>query len=131
MMTEYLTKDDSRMLKGFAIWIIMICHISGYWTRLFTPFGGMGVALFLICSGYGLERSYQKNGLQRFWTKRIWSFFLPYAVFEILRRYVFSRVGYASIIDFIQDVMLIKPALGFGWYLNYLLIWYVFFILVG
>ena len=124
-----LTKDDSRSLKGFAISIIVLCHLGGYWIRYFTPLGGMGVTLFLICSGYGLEKSYEKNGLQQFWTKRIWSVFLPYAVFEILRRYVFARVGYASIIEFVQDVTLIKPLFGFGWYLNYLLIWYLFFYL--
>lgn len=33
--------------------------------------GGIGVALFLICSGYGLEVSYEKNGLKDFWMKRM------------------------------------------------------------
>ena len=32
----------------------------------------------LICSGYGLERSYQKTGLRRYWTKRIEKVAIPY-----------------------------------------------------
>lgn len=128
-MTGYLTKDNSRMFKGFAIIIIMIGHLAGHWTRLFTPFGGMGVALFLICSGYGLEKSYQKRGLDHFWTKRIWTVFLPYAMFEIIRLYIVERAGYTGILQFVEDVTLVKPLFGFGWYLNYLLIWYVIFYL--
>ena len=129
MPAEYLTKDDTRTLKGFAICIIVLCHLGDYWSRYFTPLGGMGVTLFLICSGYELEKSYQKSGLYHFWIKRIWTVFLPYALFEIIQLYIIKRVGYTSILQLVKDVTLIRPIFGFGWYLNYLLIWYVIFYL--
>ena len=40
-------------LKGIAIVIIILCHTMGCRPRVFTPLGGIGVAMFLILSGYG------------------------------------------------------------------------------
>lgn len=122
-MRDNLSKENSYMLKGLAMICIMCGHFLGGWTRLVTPIGGIGVALFLICSGYGLEKSYQKNGLGQFWIKRFWAVFMPYAIFEILQ----VGLNYDSWLQFIGDVTLMKPMFGYGWYLHYLLIWYVIF----
>lgn len=75
----------SYMIKGFAIIIIVICHLGNKFTYLFTPLGGVGVALFLILSAYGLEKSYIENGgLQDFWRKRIITVFIPYGICECI-----------------------------------------------
>lgn len=34
--------------------------------RILTPLGAVGVGMFLICSSYGLEKSYMKNGLSKY-----------------------------------------------------------------
>lgn len=69
--TSLITKEETKLLKGIAIFFVVLSHI-GNWLdlRYFAPLGGTGVALFLILSGYGLECSYQKNRLQKFWRKR-------------------------------------------------------------
>ena len=45
----------------------MLSHFTGNMSRIFTPLGGIGVAMFLILSGYGLNESFKKNGLDGFW----------------------------------------------------------------
>lgn len=67
MLTE---KNDFQMdnrqyslfLRGVAIMLVVVCHCMGQFTRIFTPFGGIGVALFLILSGYGLNESFRRGG---------------------------------------------------------------------
>ena len=64
------SKDVTNIIKGIAILIIVLGHagnrIPG--SRILTPLGAVGVGMFLICSGYGLEKSYIKNGLSEFWS---------------------------------------------------------------
>ncbi|MCM1177493.1 MAG: acyltransferase [Ruminococcus flavefaciens] len=78
----FMGRDYTTALKGVAILLIMACHVSGNWMggRLLTPWGGIGVSLFLIVSGYGLNESYRKNGLNHFWRKRIGRVYIPYAI---------------------------------------------------
>lgn len=52
-----MDKSLTTQLKGIAITLITIGHCFGDFTRAITPFGGIGVALFLILSGYGLNES--------------------------------------------------------------------------
>lgn len=48
--------------RGWAIIIIMVGHISGCWNRVgFGPFGGTGVAIFLLLSGYGRMNHLRKT----------------------------------------------------------------------
>ena len=65
-------------LKGIAIVIIILCHTMGCFTRVFTPLGGIGVAMFLILSGYGLNESFKRNGIEGFWVKRFSRVWIPY-----------------------------------------------------
>ena len=54
-----LNKNTTTSIKGLAIFIIILSHISGnLGIRFLTPLGGIGVALFLFLSGYGLSKSY-------------------------------------------------------------------------
>ena len=48
--------------------------------RIFTPLGGIGVALFLILSGYGLTESYKRKGLHFFWKSKFNKIWIPYAI---------------------------------------------------
>lgn len=88
--------------------------------------GGIGVALFLICSGYGLNESAKKGfHVWRFWKKRIVTVFLPYALIRTVM--VITKHNDITALDFLFDITCIKPLYGLGWYLNYLLLCYVVF----
>ncbi len=46
---DFMARDHSAVYRGIAALIIMFQHVGGaYGTRLFTPLGGTGVAIFLI-----------------------------------------------------------------------------------
>ena len=52
-------------IKGMAILIIIMGHLGNiFGVRVFNPLGSCGVAIFLFCSGYGLQKSYYKKNLK-------------------------------------------------------------------
>lgn len=120
------SKDVTNIIKGIAILMIVVGHagnrIPG--SRILTPLGAVGVGLFLICSGYGLEKSYLKNGLSNYWSKKFYSVYIPWVLIEVIGLFFHPQV---SVQDFIFDLALIQPLHPFGWYMQFLLIWYVTF----
>lgn len=82
---EWMDRSFTTAIKGFSILTVVWAH-SG--ARLGVGgiqfIAGVGVALFLICSGYGLEMSYQKNGLKGFWKKRLLGVCLPFWIVELI-----------------------------------------------
>lgn len=104
--------------------LVILCHVVNHYVRYFTPLGGIGVAIFLVLSGYGLNASYKKNGLSDYWKKRFVSVFIPYIIIEICTIPLREWNGVHS---FILDLFLIKPQHPLGWYMNYLLLWYITF----
>lgn len=68
-----MNKEDTNTLKAIAILFVLLGH-----TNFLDSSGAWGVHIFLFLSGYGLERSYQKNGLIDFWKKRLCRVFIPY-----------------------------------------------------
>ena len=120
------SKDVTNIIKGIAILIIVLGHagnrIPG--SRILTPLGAVGVGMFLICSGYGLEKSYIKNGLSEFWSKKLYGIYMPWVLIELIGLFFHPQV---SLLDFILDLTLFHPLHPFGWYMQFLLIWYVAF----
>lgn len=52
-------------MKGVAIICVVLCHYMGTFGQgitVFTPLGGIGVAIFLILSAYGLNESWNQGG---------------------------------------------------------------------
>lgn len=44
-----LDLSSTSVYRGYAILIIMLCHVTGSWNFVgFTPLGGIGVAMFLF-----------------------------------------------------------------------------------
>lgn len=120
-----LTKNSSLILKGVAIALIIISHVAGmYAIRYFTPLGGIGVALFLFLSGYGLSESVIKKDLKGFWVRRIFTVFLPYILIEIVVMIITNKF---NIKDFVLSVLFIYPRQTQIWYLQYLLLNYFCF----
>jgi peptidoglycan/LPS O-acetylase OafA/YrhL len=89
------SKDVTNIIKGIAILMIVLGHagnrIPG--ARVLTPLGAVGVGLFLICSGYGLEKSYIKNGLSKYWTKKLYGIYMPWVLIEVIGFFFHPQVG--------------------------------------
>lgn len=121
----FLSRYHTALIKGLAILIIVLCHMSGiFGVRYLTPLGGIGVSIFLICSGYGLVESYKKVGLMKFWTKKLKNIFIPYLIIEVIA--TFFR-GATTLKSVILDILILNTRHPFGWYMKYLLLWYLIF----
>ena len=114
------------IVRGVAIILVIICHMNNRLgvVRIFTPFGGIAVSLFLLLSGYGLNESYKRKGLNGYWIKKIVRIFLPYAIF--ISVLTLSRQD-MNITSYFLDVLAIKTSL---WYVEFLFRWYLVFWLI-
>lgn len=87
----FFEKQLTDAIKGMAILLVITMHILPMLdtilphelVRFLTPTGGIGVAIFLYLSGFGLQESYNKNGLNKYWQKRIIKVVIPWIIFKI------------------------------------------------
>lgn len=77
-------------LRGFSIFTIVVMHLcqpytDGALNKAFS-FGGAGVHVFILCSGFGLYLSYQKKpvGYRDFLKRRFGKVWIPYIVVVLL-----------------------------------------------
>ena len=118
-------RNFTDSLRGIAILLVITSHIAGaIGTNLCTPLGGIGVALFLFLSGYGLNESYKAHGLKLFWIKRITKVLLPYFIIETIAAYFKQDF---NITTYILDITGIKTAY---WYIAFLFKQYIIFYLL-
>lgn len=79
-----LPRDFTDILRGVAILMIVIHHIDNKacgGSYIFNAWGGVGVSLFLILSGFGINESFAKNGLRHYWKKKFSRVILPWFIF--------------------------------------------------
>ena len=118
-------------MRGVAILLVLLCHMVGTFFNgrvvCFTPLGGIGVAIFLMLSAYGLNESYIKHGLTNWWRKRLIAVWIPYFIIECSFYWTFHEWNFW---DFFKDITFIKPLYQNGWYLNYLAVCYIMFYLI-
>ena len=82
---QWMDRNYTTAIKGFSILTVVWAHSgAGLSVGGIQFIAGTGVALFLICSGYGLEISYEKNGLQGFWKKRLLGVCFPFWLIEVV-----------------------------------------------
>lgn len=89
--------------------------------------GGVGVSIFLIISGYGLNESWKKTGYLFWWRKRIVSVLIPYWIIQF---FFYWPQREFDLTGMIKDFSFIHPTYVLGWYLQYLMIWYIVFYVV-
>ena len=89
---EMLSRTNTQALKGLAAIGIVVFHVLlGYnISPLFNMWGGFFVTMFLVLSGYGIEESFRKNGLDVYWQKRLEKVVLPFVFFVCAYNCVFS-----------------------------------------
>lgn len=127
-----ISKQDTQMLKGVAILMVITQHLGQtLHISLLNPLGSIGVCLFLFVSGYGLSCSYDNNGRNNYFFKRILKVYTPYLVSVILFCVWLYCIGNAPTSRMIFDyLLLIDFPQGSFWYLQLLFFWYaVFFFL--
>lgn len=79
-----------NFLRGYSIFTITLMHLCQSYTcgvlnKAFS-FGGAGVHVFILCSGFGLYLSYLKNplGYSDFLKRRFGKVWVPYAITVLL-----------------------------------------------
>lgn len=116
---QWMDRNYTTAIKGFSILTVVWAH-SGAGLSI----AGIGVALFLMCSGYGLEISCEKNGLKDFWKKRLLGVCLPFWVVELVGLLATDTF---SIKTYLLDFCFLKPATSYGWFMGYIVICYLIF----
>ena len=83
-----IDNKTSRAFRGVAIIMVMVVHfanwnyegpLSDIWKGMVSSWGIYGVDIFFLLSGYGLVKSYEKNGIdKRFVLRRVLNTYIPY-----------------------------------------------------
>lgn len=122
---DFMDRNFTTVLKGISILTVVWAHTGAALGVEGIQFiAGVGVWIFLFCSGYGLELSWQHRGLKEFWKKRFLSVFIIFWAVELVGLTVIGRF---SLGGFIKDCLFIEPDTGYGWYMQYLVICYLIF----
>lgn len=122
---QWMDKNYTTAIKGFSILTVVWAHSGARLSVGGIQFiAGIGVALFLMCSGYGLEISYEKNGLKGFWKKRLLGVCLPFWIVELVGLLATRTF---SIKTYLLDFCFLKPATSYGWFMGYIVICYLIF----
>lgn len=125
VLSEWLDQKSTTALKGFSILTVVWAHVGAALAVGGIQFiAGIGVAIFLITSGFGLEMSYRKSGLKNFWSKRLLKVLLPFLFVELIGLVV---TGNFKLSVFLKDILLIEPATAYGWYIGYIVVCYFLF----
>ena len=126
---QWMDRNYTTAIKGFSILTVVWAHSGARISVGGIQFiAGIGVALFLMCSGYGLEISHEKNGLVGFWKKRLLGVCLPFWAVELIGLLATETF---SIKSYLLDFCFLKPATGYGWFMGYIVICYLIFYAVN
>lgn len=119
-----MNENFTTTIKGYAILLVFCIHtISQLGVKHIQFVAAIGVSLFIICSGYGIQKSYIKNGLNYYWRKKIITIFIPFWIVEIVAAVVLK-----------EPITVLFPKLIFykcNWYVQYIVICYLIFWIVN
>ena len=115
-----LDRNSSTILRGIAILYILLGH-TGY----FVWGGAGGVVLFLLLSGYGLDRSREQNGFTRYWNRRIRKVWFPYFLVALFVLAGWRILDPRVIVCTLLGLDLGQIADPTMWYISYILLWYL------
>ena len=123
-----LSLDHTDIIKGVSVFLIIVGHIgvlSGF--TYLAPLGFSSLAAFLICSGIGLQKSYEKNGLNGFFKKRLIRIMIPYWI-AVVFFFVLNPAKFSPV-NLIKTLLLIE-SYDFWWFIQFIAASYILFYLV-
>nr|WP_304766686.1 tetratricopeptide repeat protein [Candidatus Burarchaeum sp.] len=141
-----IDRQTSNLLKGVAIILIVLTHAIRTFQLPLIPFIGaasLGVFIFLFLSGYGIYRSYGLSGIdaKKYLSRRFRNVVVPY--WAILTLYILGlllfmpffftdpRIPTAIVLNYLLIVFHPYDILGVGWFVTYILMWYLIYLLVS
>lgn len=125
---QWMSRNYTTALKGLSMLTILWSHVGiSYGVQGIQFIGTVGVSLFIIFSGYGLLLSVEANGIKDYWKRRILHVALPYWVVEGIGLWSYGRLDFKT---YLLDCLFIKPGIGPGWFMQYIMICYLLFYLV-
>lgn len=118
-----LDKEITKVYRGMAIIFVMIQHCAGHFgTNIFTTMGGIGVAIFLLLSGFGLTESFKKKGIGGFLQGRLKRVWLPFALFYVGVYMLYDNHDWQNLV---LNVLSVRQ--DDYWYVHYMLRCYLVF----
>lgn len=116
-----LDRSYTNVLRGLAMVMIMFGHVGGEYEESvwFSPLPGIGVALFLMLSGYGNNESYLKRG--KWESKKMFRIALPYWLIAIP---IFCIYGVNDWMDCFLKLSFIRVKSVY-WFVGFIMQWYV------
>lgn len=126
---NWMSREYTTALKGTSMLVILWSHVGiTYGVKHIQFIGTVGVSLFIILSGFGIQLSTEARGMKDYWRKRILNVALPYWIAEAVGLIVTEQF---TIERFALDFFFIKPAMGPGWFMQYIMICYLIFYFVN
>lgn len=144
LVDSNLNLGTTNLIKGISILLVVFSHLIqigfidfGFLNDRLLSAGAWGVSLFLLISGYGLTKSYEKSGIDGFFKKRLVSVMIPYVTVQVIvficDAILLHKTYPGQII--IQTLFGVNWDIHNGpdqtmWFIPYILFWYVAFYLV-
>ena len=126
--TDMLSIDHTNIIKGASIFLIVVGHIANISGLTFVnPIGLASLAAFLICSGFGLQKSYEKNGLENFFKKRLIRIIIPYWIAMVA--FFLITPSEFSLLNLLKAFLLINTY-SYWWFVQFIVASYILFFLV-
>ena len=124
---------QTNQMRGLGITLIILNHICyytdpppflyGVWSKA----GMIGVAIFLILSGYGLCISLERKSIQYFFTNRIFKILIPLVLAFLLLQllYIFLTPDGGSLLLALPRILFSMYSLDRkAWFIIFILFWY-------
>jgi peptidoglycan/LPS O-acetylase OafA/YrhL len=123
-----MTFDHTDIIKGVSIFLIIIFHIgakSGI--SNLSPLSLASLVAFLVCSGFGLQSSYEKNGLKGFFRKKLIRILIPYWI--VMAVHFALNPSEFSLLSLAEALILVKTY-AYWWFVQCIVISYIVFFLI-
>lgn len=122
---EFCDKTHFGIVKGIGIILVVLVHLTNRYSNftILSPIAGAAVAIFLLCSGYGLSESFKYKKFNNYWSGKVVKIWLP----SFIQVSIIALVGMVGI----KAWLTYNPLFLYGWYLqvlfyDYTLFWVIF-----
>ena len=134
-INNYLSKENSTVIRGFSALCVMFLHVSRYYRGgvvlpLFFNLGRSAVGIFFFLSAYGLMKQHISNSnyYKAFLVNRFKKLFLPYIIVTLMYWVFYNIFGESiGIKDVLINILKGEPIVNYSWYVLEIIIIYLFF----